>query len=161
MARSPFAARSSTLAVIVALAVASCGRTQPPGEPEPEPEPPPAQVPAGSAGASDASLSGDELRDMRVSRVEEMLEGRFAGVEVTRLPSGGIAVRIRGTTSVNGSNEPLYVVDGQPIHAEPGGALRWLNPQDVERIQVLKDIGSTAFYGVRGANGVILITTKH
>lgn len=159
MARSPFAVRTAALVLVAALALAACARTQPPGEPEPEP--PPAETPVGSAGASDASLSGDELRDMRVSRVEEMLEGRFAGVEVTRLPAGGIAVRIRGATSVNGSNEPLFVVDGQPIQAEPGGALRWLNPQDVERIQVLKDIGSTAFYGVRGASGVILITTKH
>lgn len=161
MARSPFAARNAVLAFAAALALAACTRPQPPGEPEPEPEPPLAEAPAGSAGAPDASLSGDELRDRRVSRVEEMLEGRFAGVEVTRLPSGGIAVRIRGATSVNGSNEPLFVVDGQPIQAEPGGALRWLNPQDVERIQVLKDIGSTSFYGVRGANGVILITTRH
>ena len=159
MARSRYAARGSVLILLAAVALAACGRSQPPGEPQPEP--PPAETPAGSAGAPDASLSGDDLRDVKVARVEEMLEGRFAGVEVTRLPSGGIAVRIRGSTSVNGSNEPLYVVDGQPVQAEAGGALRWLNPHDVERIQVLKDIGSTSFYGVRGANGVILITTKH
>ncbi|HEU4557558.1 MAG TPA: TonB-dependent receptor plug domain-containing protein [Longimicrobium sp.] len=159
MARPRYPARISVLVLAAALALTACGRSQPPGEPEPEP--PPAETPAGSAGAPDASLSGDDLRDVKVARVEEMLEGRFAGVEVTRLPSGGIAVRIRGSTSVNGSNEPLYVVDGQPVQAEAGGALRWLNPHDVERIQVLKDIGSTSFYGVRGANGVILITTRH
>jgi len=94
-------------------------------------------------------------------RVEEMLRGRVAGVEVLDLPGGGISVRIRGVTSVGLSTEPLYVVDGMPVRAEAGGGLNWLNPRDVQRIEVLKDPGSTAFWGSRGANGVVLITTKH
>jgi TonB-dependent SusC/RagA subfamily outer membrane receptor len=62
---------------------------------------------------------------------------------------------------VNLSTEPLYVVDGMPVAAEPGGALKWLAPSDIQRIEVLKDPASTAFYGSRGANGVIVVTTKH
>lgn len=153
MALSPHLARSGVLALAV-LAAAGCG---PPAEPTPEPQNPPPAVAAGRAG----TLSGDEVQGQHVSQTEELFSGRFPGVEVLRLPSGGISVRIRGATSVNASTEPLYVVDGITVQPDPGGALRWLNPRDVERIEVLKDIGSTAFYGVRGANGVILITTKH
>jgi iron complex outermembrane receptor protein len=94
-----------------------------------------------------------------VGRAEELLAGRFPGVEVYRAP-GGIAVRIRGSSSVYGSNEPLYVVDGMPIDPGPGGALVGINPSDIEKIEVLKDAGSTAQWGVRGANGVIVIKTK-
>jgi TonB-dependent SusC/RagA subfamily outer membrane receptor len=91
--------------------------------------------------------------------VEELFEGRFPGVRVTAVPGQGIAVRIRGATSVNGSNEPLYVVDGFPLATSSDGLLA-LNPSDIARIEVLKDPGSTAEYGMRGANGVVLITTK-
>lgn len=94
-----------------------------------------------------------------VSRPEELLEGRFPGVTVSRVP-GGISVRIRGESTVTGDKEPLYVVDGMTIDAGPGGALVGINPSDIERIEVLKDIGSTSQYGVRGANGVVVITTK-
>jgi TonB-dependent SusC/RagA subfamily outer membrane receptor len=94
-----------------------------------------------------------------VVRVEELLVGRFPGVEVWRVP-GGLSVRIRGATTVMGSNEPLYVVDGMTIDPGPGGALVGLNPSDIASIEVLKDAGSTAMYGVRGANGVIVIKTK-
>jgi TonB-dependent SusC/RagA subfamily outer membrane receptor len=93
------------------------------------------------------------------TRVEELFVGRFPGVEVFRAP-GGLQVRIRGASSVMGSNEPLYVIDGMTIDPGPGGALVGLNPADIESIEVLKDAGSTAMYGVRGANGVILIKTK-
>ena len=74
--------------------------------------------------------------------------------------NGGIAVRIRGAVSFSGDTEPLYVVDGQTIEAGPGGALMGINPGDIEKIEVLKDIGSTSMYGSRGANGVIVIRTK-
>lgn len=94
-----------------------------------------------------------------VARPEELFAGRFPGVQVFQVP-GGIAVRIRGTTSVTGSNEPLYVIDEMIIEPGPGGALVGINPADIERIEVLKDAGSTAIYGSRGANGVILIRTK-
>jgi TonB-dependent SusC/RagA subfamily outer membrane receptor len=91
------------------------------------------------------------------ARAEELFVGRFAGVRVVSVP-GGISVRIRGQNSIRGDNAPLYVVDGMPI--EPHNGLLSINPSDIAKIEILKDIGSTAFYGVRGANGVVLITTK-
>ncbi len=94
-----------------------------------------------------------------ITRVEEMLEG-ISGVRVLRSPSGGIRVRIRGATSILGSNEPLYVVDGMPIEVNPGEGLSWLNPADIAAIEVLKDASSTSIYGSRGANGVVIIKTK-
>jgi TonB-dependent SusC/RagA subfamily outer membrane receptor len=93
-----------------------------------------------------------------VSRAEELLAGRFPGVEVTSA-QGGIIVRIRGSSSVYGSGEPLYVIDGMTIEPGPGGALLGINPADIAKIEVLKDVGSTGAYGSRGANGVILIQT--
>jgi TonB-dependent SusC/RagA subfamily outer membrane receptor len=100
-----------------------------------------------------------DWRGQVVSQPEELFAGRFAGVQVFRLPDG-IAVRIRGSNSLSADQEPLYVIDGQTIQAGPGGALMGVNPADIESIEVLKDIGATAQYGVRGANGVILIRTK-
>jgi TonB-dependent SusC/RagA subfamily outer membrane receptor len=69
-------------------------------------------------------------------------------------------VRIRGPASFYASGEPLYVLDGSPIEAGPGGALSGINPWDIESIRVLKNPGDTAIYGMRGVNGVIVITTK-
>ena len=105
------------------------------------------------------SATSEEWAGQSVSRAEELFVGRFPGVTVTRVP-GGIAVRIREGSTIMGSGEPLFVIDGQAIEAAPGGALVGINPADIQKIEVLKDIGSTAQYGVRGANGVILITTK-
>jgi TonB-dependent SusC/RagA subfamily outer membrane receptor len=93
-----------------------------------------------------------------VARVEELFVGRFPGVQVYQA-AGGIQVRIRGGTSLRGSNEPLYVVDGFPYEAGPNGLLS-LNPSDIAKIEVLKDAGQIAEYGSRGANGVVRITTK-
>ncbi|MBV9773502.1 MAG: TonB-dependent receptor plug domain-containing protein [Gemmatimonadetes bacterium] len=117
-------------------------------------------VRAASASRTGRVATARDLRDARVVRAEQLLEGRFAGVQVTRLAGGGISVRIRGGTSIMGDNEPLYVLDGMPLQAGPGGALNGINPEDIARIEMLKDIGSTAIYGIRGANGVVLITTK-
>ena len=108
-----------------------------------------------------STLDEDDLDGMRVSRIEEMLEGRVPGLHIVRTADGGFSVRIRNASSFYGSDEPLLVVDGMPIH--PGGlssALQNLLPQDVSRIEVLKDAGALAIYGARAANGVILITTK-
>lgn len=99
-----------------------------------------------------------EWRGRSVQRVEELFAGRFPGVQVYQTAQG-IAVRVRGEHSFTGNGAPLYVIDGFPIEAGPGGLVS-LNPADVASIQVLKDAGSLAFYGVRGANGVILITTR-
>jgi TonB-dependent SusC/RagA subfamily outer membrane receptor len=79
---------------------------------------------------------------------------------VTRAPGGGVSVQIRGRSSFSLSNEPLFVVDGVPITPGPHGTLSWLNPHDIASIEVLKDAASTAMYGVRGSNGVIVIKTK-
>jgi iron complex outermembrane receptor protein len=155
MAPSPHLARAAT--ILAALLAASACRSSGEAKPDPGPSMPPPAVAAAPAG----EVTDADMKDVRVVRAEELLVGRFAGVEVLPLPGGGVSVRIRGATSVSLSTEPLYVVDGMPINAEPGGALKWLPPQDISKIEVLKDIGSTAFYGVRGANGVILITTKH
>ncbi len=107
--------------------------------------------------------------------LDQALQGQAAGVVViqsTGKPGSPVSVRIRGTTSINGTNEPLYVVDGIPIITKAGelttgtlqgsdiNPLSTINPADIESIQVLKDASATAMYGARGANGVILITTK-
>lgn len=105
--------------------------------------------------------SVDVARSSRqVSRIEELLEG-LPGVEVRRSSGGGYSVRIRGAGgSFMSGEEPLFVVDGVPLDGSAGRNLAWLNPADVERISVLKDPSQTSLYGVRGANGVIVITTK-
>jgi TonB-dependent starch-binding outer membrane protein SusC len=104
------------------------------------------------------SLSPRET-DARVTEVVQMLE-RVPGVTVIHLPNGEVSLRIRGTRSLHGDNAPLLVIDGVPTQGAIGAALAGLSPRDIARIDVLKDAGSTAIYGVRGANGVILITTK-
>lgn len=121
------------------------------------------------AGCSSATTRGDPGRmespaDAQSSpdarRIDDLFAGKFPGVDVIRLASGGITFRIRGTSTVMGSSEPLIVVDGTPLQ-NGGGGMLFLNPSDIQKVQVLKDVGSTAAYGVEGANGVILITTKH
>jgi TonB-dependent starch-binding outer membrane protein SusC len=114
---------------------------------------------ASSASARGRTASDSDWAGRPVTQLEELFAGRFPGVHVFNMPGQGIAVRIRGATSVMGSNEPLYVVDGFPIEVGPGGLLA-INPGDIAKIEVLKDAGSTAEYGVRGANGVVVITTK-
>jgi TonB-dependent SusC/RagA subfamily outer membrane receptor len=95
-----------------------------------------------------------------VGSLAQMLAGRVSGVIVTRAANGGISVRMSGPTSFYLTQEPLYVVDGQPVEAGPNGTLSWLNAEDVDSIAVLKYEADTAIYGVRGSNGVILIRTK-
>jgi TonB-dependent SusC/RagA subfamily outer membrane receptor len=113
-----------------------------------------------AAPAPKADVTADDIQRAPGQSVEEYLKGRVAGVTVARAADGGIAVRIRGVTSVMGSNEPLYVLDGIPIQPGPGGALTGIDPYDIESIEVLKDPADTALYGMRGANGVIVVTTK-
>lgn len=106
-----------------------------------------------------ATVTSETIDRAPRQSVEEILEGRVSGVAVLRTPDG-IVVRIRGFTSFLSSNDPLYVLDGIPIQAGPGGSLRGISPYDIESIKVLKDPAETAIYGMRGANGVVLITTK-
>jgi len=148
--------RSTVPIVLLCVLLASaCHGTGPGSAPAPYGEPGASSAAGGASTADEGELDGGR----RVAQAEELLEGRFAGVRVIRVP-GGIAVRIRGASSVTGSNEPLYVVDGMEMVAGPGGALMGINPADITGIEVLKDIGSISAYGVRGANGVVLISTR-
>ncbi|MDR0713338.1 MAG: TonB-dependent receptor [Bacteroidales bacterium] len=106
-----------------------------------------------------ASLSDKQFKNQPVKQISEALQGRMAGVEVTNTSGelgAGAKIRIRGTSSVHRSNDPLYVVDG--IVRTTG--LAGINPADIASIEVLKDASATAIYGSRGSNGVILVTTK-
>ncbi|MCF2487536.1 TonB-dependent receptor [Dyadobacter sp. CY347] len=121
-----------------------------------------------------ASISSAELKAVPVATFDQALQGRAAGVQVVQsngVPGGGTNIRIRGTTSVSASSEPLYVIDGMLINnntneMSAGGRgpslnpLSTINPSDIESIEVLKDASATAIYGSRAANGVILITTR-
>jgi iron complex outermembrane receptor protein len=109
--------------------------------------------------AEKSTVTGDDVRRNPAASPEEALAGRVAGVTVTRTPDG-IAVRIRGASSIHGNTEPLYVLDGIPIEPGPGGSLSGISPYDIESISVLKNPADVAMYGVRGANGVIVIKTK-
>jgi TonB-dependent starch-binding outer membrane protein SusC len=121
-----------------------------------------------------SSIKSDSYRDMPLTSVEQGLQARAAGVQVTQsssAPGGGLSVRVRGANSLISGSEPLYVIDGLPIYPDnnsfgTGGdrqsknALASLNPNDIESIEVLKDASATSIYGSRGSNGVVLITTK-
>jgi TonB-dependent SusC/RagA subfamily outer membrane receptor len=110
-------------------------------------------------GGAVQSATAEELKNIRVKRVEELLAGRFPGVSVLATPNGGFSIRIRGAAGV-GDRDPLYVVDGMPVEVTAGRGLEWLDPADIARIDVLKNPAETSMFGVRGANGVIIITTK-
>jgi TonB-dependent SusC/RagA subfamily outer membrane receptor len=92
--------------------------------------------------------------------MEDLFVGRFPGVTVSRTTGGGLQIRIRGgSNTFYGSDEPLYVVDDTPLAPGSGGIL-FLNPYDIQKIEVLKNPADIAMYGIRGGNGVVKITTK-
>jgi TonB-linked SusC/RagA family outer membrane protein len=123
-----------------------------------------------------SSLDSKDFNKGVQTSVDQLISGRSAGVQVTQSssePGGGVTIRIRGANSINANNEPLYVIDGLPINnssvvpsstvvteSAPRNPLNALNPNDIESVEILKDASATAIYGSRGANGVILITTK-
>ncbi|MFS4415641.1 SusC/RagA family TonB-linked outer membrane protein [Maribacter sp. 2307ULW6-5] len=120
-----------------------------------------------------ASVDGDEIARLPVASLDNALQGRAAGTFVSSpsgTPGAGISIQIRGNTSLSASSEPLYVVDGIPMISEDlsglftGGqrtnSMADINPTDIESIEILKDASATAIYGSRGANGVVMITTK-
>jgi TonB-dependent starch-binding outer membrane protein SusC len=107
------------------------------------------------------TVTSEDFDHSPTQTIEQTLQARVPGILITRSPDGGISLRIRGQTTINGSTEPLFVIDGQPIEPGPGGSLVGINPHDIASIEVVKDAAGLAFYGVRGANGVILIKTKH
>ena len=105
-----------------------------------------------------SSIKAEELTQLPMQRVDQALQGRAPGVMVLNTsgqPGGRTTIRIRGMNSINGSNQPLIVIDGLQ-----GGDIESLNPNDIESIEILKDASATAIYGSQGANGVLLITTK-
>ena len=135
-----------------------------------------------------ASVSSEDLGKTPTSSFDQSLQGKIPGVQVTQTtgaPGGNINIMVRGISSISGSNSPLYVIDGYPIGNGGGGSnmsafannsytangmanstmekinpLSTINPSDIESIEILKDASATAIYGSRGANGVVLITTK-
>lgn len=119
-----------------------------------------AAVPRRDLTGSVTSVSSKELSKVPVSDVTQALTGRMAGVMVQQsegTPGASISVRVRGGISITQSNEPLYIIDGFP--SEDG--MSTLDPAEIETIDVLKDASATAIYGARGANGVVVITTKN
>jgi TonB-dependent SusC/RagA subfamily outer membrane receptor len=109
---------------------------------------------------SAATVTAEDIEKNPGQPIEKLLQAKVPGVLITRTPDGGIAIQLRGTSSFYGSNAPLYVIDGVPIQAGPNGALTGINPYDIESIEVLKNAADTALYGMRGANGVIVVKTK-
>jgi TonB-dependent starch-binding outer membrane protein SusC len=121
-----------------------------------------------------ASVSGKDIDEVPLPSVDAMIQGRASGVQVTTAsgaPGAGVQVKIRGNTSINAGNDPLYVIDGVPIRNQsfgegitgPEGApnpMADINPNDIASIEILKDASAAAIYGARAANGVVLITTK-
>jgi TonB-linked SusC/RagA family outer membrane protein len=119
------------------------------------------------------SVKASNFKDISLNGIDQALQGQAPGVQVTQssgTPGGGIAVRIRGVTSISASNAPLYIVDGIPVEAgalggrtfggQSDNALALINPNDIESINILKDAATKAMYGSRASNGVVVITTK-
>lgn len=132
---------SSAILATALLTIAGCASGGAPADPDP-------------------GVDVGDVTDEQAVQVEELLIGRFPGVRVFQEPGGGISVRVWGPGTFNANAEPLFVVDGLPVHVTPGEGLYWLNPGDIQRIEVLKDVSATSAYGARGGNGVVLITTR-
>ena len=118
-----------------------------------------------------SSIKAEDLKRLPTTSFDQAIQGRAAGVQVTQgssAPGGRVSIRIRGGNSLSSGNEPLYVIDGYPITAggTAGGngagqnPLASINPSDIASMEILKDASATAIYGSRGANGVVLVTTK-
>ncbi len=118
------------------------------------------------------SVSADQIKNQTVTGFDQALKGQAAGVQVVQnsgAPGSGVVVRIRGSSSITAGNDPLYVIDGFPVTGGVRGTealpvssnpLNSINPADIESIDILKDASATAIYGSRGANGVVIVTTK-
>ncbi|HEY8832375.1 MAG TPA: TonB-dependent receptor plug domain-containing protein [Gemmatimonadaceae bacterium] len=139
--------------LLVGLSVGCIGNVKPPVNDMPDPSP--------TRALAGTTVTSDDLDQNPSQPLEKVLQAHVAGVMITQNAEGGISVRIRGQTTINGNTEPLFIIDGLPIEAGPGGSLVGINPHDIASIEVLKDAASLAFYGVRAANGVIIIKTKH
>lgn len=126
----------------------------------------------GTLTSSVSSVNKEDIQNTPASGADQLMQGQASGVEISSnsgTPGGGISVNIRGTNSISGGSDPLYIVDGIPIETgnfglSPGGgttsAIADLDPSNIESIEVLKDASATAIYGARASNGVVLITTS-
>ena len=159
--RLPFARRCTFACAF--LTVVGCHST-PKSPAAPTPSSTAVQVGYGTQDRRDvnaavSSATGEKMRTNSPRTVVDMLVGRFPGVEVRALPNGSASIRIRGSRSFKATDEPLIVVDGIPQHVG-AQALMDMSPQDVQSIEVLKDAAASSVFGSRGANGVILISTR-
>ncbi|ERJ58636.1 TonB-dependent receptor [Sphingobacterium paucimobilis] len=116
-----------------------------------------------------SQIKAKDIENMPIQTFDQAMQGRMAGVNVssaTGIPGGAVRVQIRGEGSISAGNDPLYIVDGIPVNSEDAGTvtssnpLAFLNPKDIESIEVLKDAAAASIYGAQAANGVVLITTK-
>ena len=141
------------LALLGALAVAGCVETRPATTAETD-------AAVGADGDHDPNVvRAEDVRGRAIRRVQDMLRGQIAGVEV-RETAEGLVIRIRNATSFYASADPLFVIDGLPLAFGADGVLVGIAPEDIASIRVLKAASETAAYGMRGANGVVLIATK-
>ena len=114
-------------------------------------------VPKDNVTGSVSVIDSDDIERRRVTELAHLFEG-LPGVQVIHT-AGGFRLQIRGIHSFTGSNDPLFVLDGTPLQTGPSGIISFINPNDVERIEILKG-AAASIYGTRGANGVVLIKTK-
>jgi TonB-dependent SusC/RagA subfamily outer membrane receptor len=118
-----------------------------------------ASAPAPRTPSDNSTVTGADLERNPGEPIERVLQAKVPGVVVRRTDDGGIAVQIRGATSFDGTDAPLYLIDGGPFEPGPGGALTGVDPYSIESIKVLKG-AEAGIYGIRGLNGVILIKMK-
>ena len=106
------------------------------------------------------TVTGDEARRTPTVRLADLIQQRVPGINLTQTTEGHIKVRIRGVTSFTGDNQPLFVVDDVPVDPDPDGSLPGVTVHEIESIKVYKNPSDTARWGMRGANGVIVVKTK-
>lgn len=135
------------MSILLLLAVA-CGRRSA------------SHQPADSSLPPGTVLTADDIRRSPGQSLEQLLLARVPGLTLTRAPDGHPVLHLRGTTTILGDDEPLFVVNGIPLGPNASGNLAAIALQDIETVQVFRDGATTAAYGIRGANGVILIRTK-
>ena len=120
------------------------------------------QTPAPARSESGQGATANDISQSPNQPIEQQLMARFPGVVIGRTSAGDLTVRIRGgSPTLGGNTAPLYIVDGVPFAPSTDGGLSGINPRDVASIRVLKDATDLTMYGSRGANGVIVIKTKH
>lgn len=154
---------ANAVALVLLLgAMPGCRRSggAPPATTDAAPDLTPVRVASPRTGAVD-SLSSDSLEGRHVTDVAELLQGRVPGLQVIRLGNGDISLRIRQDDSIQSTGEPLVILDGAPVSAQNLSlVLRQLNPNEIDTIDVLRDVASTSVYGQKGAHGVIVIRMK-